>query len=120
MIQSASANAAAIWSAGVSEICIVITTTGSEEVARRLIDRALEERLAACIQTLPVASYYVWKGAIARDAEHLLLFKAKSADFPALEALIRAGHDYEIPEILKLDVAAASQAYLDWVLASTR
>ena len=102
------------------QLCIVLTTAGSQAVARRLIDRALEERLAACIQELPVTSHYVWKGETCRGGEVMLLFKARSADYPALEALIRAGHDYETPEILRLDVAEASQAYRDWVVASTR
>jgi periplasmic divalent cation tolerance protein len=103
-----------------TELCIVLTTASSEAVVRRLIDRALETRLAACIQVLPITSHYVWKGEICREGESLLLFKSKGADYAALEALIRAEHDYETPEILKLNVAEASRAYLDWVLASTR
>ena len=49
------------------------------------------------------------------------LFKAlATAVNPALEAAIRAVHDYETPEIVKLDMADASRAYLDWIESVTR
>ncbi len=103
-----------------SDFCVVMTTASSEESARRLIDAALGQQLAACVQTLPMNSHYVWKGEIMREAEVLLLFKAKTADYAALEAAIRAAHDYETPEILRLDVAAGLPAYLAWIVNSTR
>ncbi len=100
--------------------CIVLTTAGSDTAAAAITDRLLADRLAACVQVLPIDSAYVWKGAIARDQEKLLLIKAKTADWPAIEDAIRAVHDYETPEIVRIDMAAASQAYLDWIAASTR
>ena len=103
-----------------SDFCVVMTTAASEEAARRLIDAALGQQLAACVQTLPMNSHYLWKGEIMREAEVLLLFKAKTADYPALEAAIRAAHDYETPEILRLDVTAGLPAYLAWIVNSTR
>jgi periplasmic divalent cation tolerance protein len=103
-----------------SDFCVVMTTASSEKTVQRLIDAALGQQLAACVQALPMNSHYVWKGEIMREAETLLLFKAKTADYPALEAAIRAAHDYETPEILSLDVAAGLPAYLAWIVDSTR
>jgi periplasmic divalent cation tolerance protein len=103
-----------------ADFCIVLTTASSDATVRRIVDRALADKLAACVQVLPIESHYVWKGAIQRDAEKLLLLKAKSADYGALEAAIRAVHDYETPEIVKLDMADASKAYLDWISSVTR
>ena len=99
---------------------IILTTAASDATVAAITDRLLRDRLAACVQAMPVASAYVWKGEIAREDEKLLLIKAKSADWPAIEAAIRATHDYETPEIICLDMADASRAYLDWIVASTR
>jgi periplasmic divalent cation tolerance protein len=101
------------------EFCIVMTTSGSEATTRRIVDRLLGDRLAACVQVLPVRSHFVWNGAVRDEAEELLIIKAKSADYPALEAAIRAAHDYEVPEILQIDVRDGSQSYLDWIRSTT-
>ena len=99
---------------------IVMTSAHSDATVAAITDRLLAEKLAACVQVLPIKSAYLWKGGIARDAEQLLLIKAKTADWPAIEAAIRDVHDYETPEIVRLDMADASRAYLDWIAASTR
>ena len=103
-----------------SEFCVVMTTAASEQTMQRLIDKALGDGLAACVQALPMNSHYVWEGAVVHAAETLLLFKAKRADYQSLEAMIKAAHDYETPEILRLDVTAGLPAYLEWVVRSTR
>jgi periplasmic divalent cation tolerance protein len=103
-----------------SEFCVVMTTAASEQTVQRLIDKALGDGLAACVQALPMNSHYVWEGAVVHAAETLLLFKAKSVDYQSLEAMIKAAHDYETPEILRLDVTAGLPAYLEWVVKSTR
>jgi periplasmic divalent cation tolerance protein len=104
---------------GLSEFCVVLTTASDPVVVQRLIDEALGARLAACVQALPMQSHYRWKGKIEQAAETLLLFKAKSQDYQSLEALIRAHHDYETPEILQLPVTAGLPAYLSWLRAET-
>jgi periplasmic divalent cation tolerance protein len=99
---------------------IVLTTAPSEAAAQAIADRLLADGLAACVQSLPIRSAYRWKGSVARDDEILLLVKGKSADWPAIEAAIKSIHEYEVPEIVRVDMADASRAYLDWIEASTR
>ena len=100
--------------------CVVLTTTDSEEHAERIVDAVLQAKLAACLQLLPIKSCYVWEGKIARDNELLILIKAKSADYDDLAACIRTAHSYDVPEIVRLDIAAGGQSYLDWITAVTR
>ena len=100
--------------------CVVLTTTDSEEHAERIVDAVLGAKLAACLQLIPIKSRYVWEGKIARDDEVLILIKAKGADYDDLAAYIRAAHTYEVPEIVRLDIAAGEQSYLDWITAVTR
>jgi periplasmic divalent cation tolerance protein len=100
--------------------CVVLTTTDNEEHAERIVDAVLQAKLAACLQLMPIRSCYVWEGKIARDDEMLILIKAKSADYDDLAACIRAAHTYDVPEIVRLDIAAGEKSYLDWIAAVTR
>ena len=44
---------------------------------------------------------------------------ALQARYAALEAAIRAGHPYELPEIIAVPIERGLAAYLDWVAAET-
>ncbi|HXY58338.1 MAG TPA: divalent-cation tolerance protein CutA [Methylocystis sp.] len=99
---------------------IVITTTASAAKARELASAALEARLAACVQCFPIESRYVWRGEIREEAEIGLHFKIATEDYAALCALLRSRHDYETPEILRVDVAEGDSDYLAWLAQSTR
>jgi periplasmic divalent cation tolerance protein len=99
---------------------IILTTASKPETVAAITDRLLGDRLAACVQALPIASSYLWRGMRVDEAETLLLIKAKTVDWPAIEAAIRAVHDYETPEIVRVDMADASKAYLDWIEQAMR
>jgi len=98
----------------------VLTTAGSPAEAEVLAEALVVERLAACVQTTPVRSRYVWKGELQRDEEVLLVIKTREALFEALRARIRALHSYETPEIVMVPVAAVDSDYLAWLEAGTR
>ena len=98
----------------------MILTTAQGVTTQKIIEALLSRELAACIQTMPVRSHYVWQGVLRDEAEDLLLIKVKAADWGDVEAAIRAVHDYENPEILRFDVDAGSQSYLDWITSVTR
>ena len=101
------------------EFGIVLTTVATPDDARRLADGLLDQRLAACVQTLAIQSAYRWKGAVQREPEQLLLIKTRAALYPAVEAHLRAHHPYELPEIVRLPIAAGSPDYLRWLAAET-
>lgn len=102
------------------KLCVVATTIDSEEGARRIAAAALEARLAACVQIVPIRSLYVWNGEMRDDAELLVQMKARLGDYDALAETIRAAHTYEVPEILRFDIAAGDPAYLAWAERATR
>ncbi|MBL8160788.1 MAG: divalent-cation tolerance protein CutA [Anaerolineae bacterium] len=95
--------------------CIVMTTVSDAEVGKRIIDALLAGRLAACVQVLPITSYYTWKGAVSTDAENLLLIKTRAALYAQVEACIKAQHSYDVPEIVQVPITAGSAAYLGWI-----
>lgn len=101
------------------KVCIVVTTIDSDEAAREIARIALAARLAACAQIFPIRSLYSWKGEMREETEFLVQLKARVDDYDALAAEIRAVHGYEVPEILRIDIAAGDKSYLDWVALAT-
>jgi periplasmic divalent cation tolerance protein len=98
---------------------ICLSTAPDGDTAARLASTLVEEHLAACVNQVPdVLSTYRWQGRIQRDAEVLLVIKTTRARLPELEARLRALHPYELPELIAVEIAAGSAAYLDWVRAA--
>ncbi|NYV76712.1 divalent-cation tolerance protein CutA [Streptomyces sp. UH6] len=98
----------------------VLTTTDSPEKAQALARVAVEARVAACAQIAgPVTSVYRWRGEVEAAQEWQVLFKTTAARYDALEACLRAAHDYETPEIIATPVVRGDAAYLRWIEEET-
>jgi periplasmic divalent cation tolerance protein len=99
---------------------LVITNLPDRAAAERLADALIEKRVAACVNILaPCRSVYRWKGALQHEEEHPLLIKTSAERYAELEAAIRAGHPYELPEIIAVPIERGLPPYLDWVAAET-
>ena len=99
---------------------LVLTNLPDRAAAERLADMVVTQKLAACVNILaPCRSVYRWKDAVQHDEEHPMLIKTTLERYPALEQALRAGHPYELPEIIALPVERGLPAYLDWVAAET-
>lgn len=101
---------------------ILVQTTLPDEASARALARALvEARLAACV-TLggPVESLYHWQGAVENAREVPLVAKTRAGLFAAIAEAIRAGHPYELPEILAVPISEGTADYLAWIDANTR
>ncbi len=102
------------------DILLVFTNAPDEATARALARTLVAERLAACVNILaPCRSVYRWQGALEEAEEVPMLIKTSAASYLALEAAIRAGHPYELPEIVALPLSKGLPDYLAWVLAET-
>ena len=100
---------------GASDFGMMLTTTASREEAQKIAKLLVEEKLAACVQLLPIESFYTWQEKTQNEAEILLLIKTRTALFDAATARIKAIHSYTVPEIVALPFAAGFQGYLDWI-----
>jgi periplasmic divalent cation tolerance protein len=97
----------------------VMTTVGTEQEAARIAAALLEQRLAACVQTVgPVRSRYRWRGRLEEEAEWQCLAKTEEALYDRVEGAIHDLHPYEEPEILAIPVLAGSAGYLAWISAN--
>ena len=100
---------------------LVLTNVPDRAAAERLADMLLEKRFAACVNILaPCRSVYRWKDAIQHDEEHPVLIKTTAERYPALEEALRAGHPYELPEIIAVPIERGLGAYLAWVEAEAK
>lgn len=100
---------------------LVLNTCPDEATAARLARALVEERLAACVNRLPLtASTYRWQGQVVEEAEVLLLIKTASDRYPALAKRLQALHPYQVPEIIALPLCDGLPAYLQWLVAQTR
>lgn len=96
-------------------IVIVITTLGTEARARTMAETLVAERLAACVQIIPIESIYRWEGDLRHDVEYRIEAKTLADHVSDLVERIKALHDYVLPEVIVMAPAGASKAYADWV-----
>ena len=102
-----------------SQAIMVLMTAANREEAARIAEMLVNRRLAACVQVLPeMQSIYHWEGQLQREPEVLLLAKTIRGRFLDLEREVRAVHSYETPEIIALEIIAASKPYLDWLMGN--
>ena len=60
-------------------------------------------------------SKFWWQGKVERAKEVMVMMKAKSGKFRAVEKEIARLHSYEVPEIIAIPIAAGSKSYLKWI-----
>lgn len=94
---------------------VVLVTASSIEQAEAIAHSLIEQKLAACVNLLPVDSLYLWQGAVNRDREYQLIIKTDLRKFDELARQIKTLHSYEVPEIIALPIVAGSQSYLSWL-----
>lgn len=95
---------------------IVLTTTGSEDEARKIARDLVEHRLAACVNIVPqVQSIYRWKEKVEEAREWLLIVKTTANAFDQVRDAITKIHSYDLPECICLVVEEGSAGYLEWI-----
>jgi len=98
---------------------IVLTTTGSQEEARKIARALVDRRLAVCVNIIPqVESIYRWQGKVEDAHEWLLVIKTTGNAFERVRDAIRELHSYDLPECISFSVENGSSAYLDWISES--
>lgn len=101
-------------------LIMALCSCPDEEAGNRLAAALVEERLAACVQTIPgLVSTYRWDGVVRQDTEVLLLIKTTRERFETLKSRLPALHPYESPELIAVGVVDGLPGYLDWIAAET-
>src|SRR3954469_24671242 len=94
---------------------MILTTAPTREEAASIAKLLIDEKLAACVQILPIESFYFWQGKTQNEPETLLLIKTRTALFETAIARIKAVHSYTVPEIVAMPFSAGFAGYLNWI-----
>jgi len=91
-------------------VYITAPPAAARDIARTLVD----ERLAACVNTVDCRSVYRWDGEVATDDEVVLLAKTTADRYDDLAARVEERHPYDVPCIERFDEADLSADFADW------
>ncbi|MBR1943731.1 divalent-cation tolerance protein CutA [bacterium] len=95
---------------------VIFCTVPDRDDAKKISKALIEENLAACVSTVDkVSSLFSWNGEMCSENELLLIIKTKRELFEKIEAVIKALHSYNVPEIIGLPVIVGSEDYLGWI-----
>lgn len=94
----------------------MLTTCPNLRAAKRIARVLVEERLATCVNIVPVAqSVYRWHGRIESAPEQLLIIKSPKRSYANIEKRLRVLHPYELPEVIAVPITTGLRDYLAWI-----
>ena len=96
------------------------TTVSTDEDAKLLCNKLVEERLVACAQVCqPIRSIYEWNGEVKTEKEVKVTLKFSAEKVEELTKTIVDIHPYDLPQWVYLE-AESTPEYADWVDEQTR
>lgn len=96
----------------------ITTTVSHREAAALLGKRIVNSGLAACAQLEgPIESTYRWQGKVETASEWRLCLKTRDDCFDRIADMIQESHEYEVPEIVAIELVGISVSYADWLVA---
>src|SRR5512139_1508434 len=102
------------------EPLLILTNVPDQGTAEKLAHALVEGRAAACVNVLAAGrSIYRWQGAVETADEIPLLIKTTAANYPRVEAIVRAQHPYDVPELIAIPITHGLPAYLGWLATET-
>ena len=96
----------------------MVICTENPKRAKTLAKKAVENRMAACVQVIDnITSYYWWEEKLTEDNEALLFFKTTEDKVKELIQFIKQNHSYQVPEILSIEIneSESNPDYLSWL-----
>ena len=99
--------------------CSVYITAGDEKEAGRIGRALVEEKLAACVNILPVKSIYRWEEDVEEEAEAVMFVKTQQELTDKVIDRVKALHSYDVPCIVSFTIEKGDSEYLDWIGEST-
>jgi len=95
-------------------VYITAPSDRADDIAATLV----EERLAACVNSVPCESRYWWDGKIQTDDEVVLLAKTTDERYPDLRERVLDVHPHDVPCIERFDETDVLDAFDEWCTES--
>ncbi|MDD5454998.1 MAG: divalent-cation tolerance protein CutA [Candidatus Ratteibacteria bacterium] len=100
---------------------IILITVPTKKEAKKISDKLLQEKLAACVNIIKgVNSSFWWKNKIETANEFLLTVKTRSKFFNDIVKVVKSLHSYDIPEIIAVPIINVNKDYLNWIKNSLK
>jgi len=98
------------------EVNFIYMTAGSRDEARKIGEKLVVSRLAACVNIIDnINSFYMWQGKVQDDTEVVMIAKTTAARVPQLVEKVKSLHSYDCPCIVSIPVSGGNQDFLDWI-----
>lgn len=97
-----------------NEMVFIYTVMPNQDAAAKIGAILIENRLAACVNSFPINSAYIWNNEMTLDDEIVVLIKSIESKFKEIEQEILANHPYEVPIIAKWKVSV-NASYFEWL-----
>lgn len=94
---------------------LVYVTCDTREEARNIAQGIVKKKIAACVNYLPISSFYWWKDEVIHDREFALIIQSAKNNFKEIEKFVKEHHSYERPMIVSLSVNDVNQVFLKWI-----
>jgi periplasmic divalent cation tolerance protein len=94
-----------------------MTTTNDSNVAKKIANHLLKAKLSKCAQISRVTSIYSWHESIKEDAEYKIEIKSTVEDVEEIKLCILKMHNYDLPEVIVMDIKGGSDEYISWLRA---
>ena len=97
------------------KLIIIKTTVKNKITKNNIINELIINDYVSCINVIDnVSSHYKWQGNAESEREDILFIKTMKRNEKLVYEVIRAIHDYEIPEIITIAVNNVDSSYLNW------
>ena len=98
-----------------SKLIIITTTSDSVDVLNNIADRLITDQLAACCQiSQPIKSIYRWKNKVESSTEFELKIKTAGVIFDNVASIMKSLHNYDVPQIVAVNVTHVDEDYQQW------
>ncbi|WP_101297428.1 divalent-cation tolerance protein CutA [Halegenticoccus soli] len=88
--------------------------TAPPEAADDLARTLVEERLAACVNSVDCSSVYRWEGEVSDDEEVILLAKTTDERYEELKSRVVELHPYDVPCVERFEETDVLEAFAGW------
>ena len=93
----------------------IYSTFPNKKEAKKIAEELIRQKLAVCVNILPIDSLYFWEGKIAKSKEVAVIIKTRKANFKKVEKFISKNHSYKIPCIVGIPIRKVNKKYFHWL-----
>ena len=93
----------------------VYSTFPNKNIAKRVGERLVRKKLAACCNIFPIDSIYSWREKIVEEKEFAVIIKTRKENFKKIEKFILESHPDDTPCILEIPINRVTARYLQWL-----